>query len=143
MNNRNNDKQKCSFKSAVKAACAIGLLLSLSGCEILYATTLIGLCTFQPDLTITPDTVPHAIVGQPYHTEISVSNANTPISQIVLIGDLPAGLNFTVNNDEMATIHGVATERGTFPIRIYASAYGTQCVGQEGINPYELVSMNE
>ncbi|GAL02644.1 hypothetical protein JCM19237_5537 [Photobacterium aphoticum] len=52
-----------------------------------------GLCVFQSDLTITPETLPRAIVGQPYHAKIFVSNGNTPVYQISLTGDLPPGLN--------------------------------------------------
>ena len=135
------------FKSGIKAACAISLLLPLSGCGILYTTTLMGLCVFQSDLTITPETLPRAIVGQPYHAEILVSNGNTPVYQISLTGDLPAGLEFTFNKDEPinneATIQGIATESGSFPVHIYASAYGTQCTGQSGNRQYEIMSVSE
>ena len=140
-------KKNKRFQTFIKALCATALLFSLSGCGLLYVTTLMATCTFQPDLTITPKALPHVIVGQPYHVNISVSETNNPMYDIVLVGELPDGLEFYFNDDGQfnneATIEGIATETGTFPITIHAVSYGTQCVGQEVSQPYAVMSIAE
>ena len=140
-------KKNNHFQTFIKALCATALLFSLSGCGLLYVTTLMATCTFQSDLTITPETLPLVIVGQPYHVNVSVSETNNPMYDIVLIGELPDGLEFHFNNDGLfnneATIEGIATETGTFPITIDAASYGTQCTGQEVSQPYSLMSIAE
>jgi len=145
MNYRIASKQflKCNFQSTIRIICSTLLILSISGCGVLYSTVLVVSCGIRPDLNISPDKLPKATVGKAYHVVLSVSKNQTPMGALYLYsGQLPAGLEFVYQDDNSgeanATIEGIPTEVGYFPIVVKARSYGTQCSGQTGIHEYAI-----
>ncbi|MCP4323321.1 MAG: hypothetical protein GY787_16035 [Alteromonadales bacterium] len=134
---------KRNLQGVMRIACLGLFVIPISGCEILYSTILITSCGTLPDLKISPEKLPEAIIGQPYYVEFSASMNQTSIGSFHLSsGRLPAGLEFVYVDDNSggsrAIIEGIPTEIGDFPITIETRSYGTQCSGQSGEQQYVL-----
>ncbi|MDX2200573.1 MAG: Ig domain-containing protein [Phycisphaerae bacterium] len=88
----------------------LGALLALSGC-------------MGPPLALSPDTLPDAVVGQSYSTDLSaigVAGGSAPTFR-VSAGDFPAGLGLAAGSGE---ISGTPTRSGSFAFRVTAQTPG-------------------
>lgn len=94
----------------------LSALLALSGC-------------MGPPLALSPDTLPDAVVGQSYSTDLSaigVAGGSSPAFR-VSGGDFPAGLALAAGSGE---ISGTPTRSGSFAFRVTAQTPGlTQQTG--------------
>lgn len=72
-------------------------------------------------LTVTPTTLPNAVVGVAYTQKLTASGGTAPYTFAVTLGSLPAGFTFTAST---ATITGTATaaESGNFTITVTDAA---------------------
>jgi len=94
---------------------------------------------YRPPLSFDPQELPEAQVGQPYTATIQVLDAQTPVGNIYVDGELPEGLTFSDELDqEQATISGTPQTSGTFDISIGAWCLGTSVNGQTGTIEYQL-----
>ncbi|MDV2078027.1 hypothetical protein [Marinobacter xestospongiae] len=131
------------FRVFLRVTCSVLLASAISGCEVMYGVVLMASCGFSSDLEIHPETLPAAIVGQPYRVDISASGKQAPIGEFYLsYGQLPVGLEFVFfdnsSGESTAAIEGVPSETGNFPIAVGARTYGTHCAGQTANNEYAL-----
>jgi len=138
-------KQSLNFnrKGFLRIICSVLLVISISGCEVIYSSALMVSCSIRSALKVSPEKLPVAIIDQPYQVVFSASKNQTPIGDFYLSsGQLPAGIKFLyVDNpsgEYRATLEGIPTEVGNFPITIATWSYGTQCTGQSGSREYIL-----
>ncbi|AUG02122.1 MULTISPECIES: hypothetical protein [Pseudomonas] len=116
---------------------SIGLSLMLSGCGLGFLPG----CYTRPDLTMQPETLPTAVVGQPFSVKLEVVGADTPLTGFYIHPDhpLPEGLELSYQKrTHYALITGKPLTPGTYTINAYTSSYGTQCTGQEAQRTYQL-----
>ena len=133
----------CALKRSIRKLFIGAVVITISGCEIFYGAVLMASCGVSFALKITPETLPPAILNQPYNVELTVSEYQLPISNFNLSsGQLPKGLEFLPSksdlHDDTATIKGIPTEVGSFPITVNAGTFRTQCSPQEGIQNYSI-----
>ena len=110
------------------------LILLSSGCTLLTI--------FRPNLVLTPDTLPDAIVGQPYNIKISVSKEETPVGGTsIKVGELPSGLKMQKldGKGEIAEISGTPTTAGSYEFTFDAWCYGTSVSGQTIEKKYKIL----
>ena len=125
-----------------------GLLLTLSGCQMLYTPMVRLSCATQPSLELQPDTLPPAQQSQPYHVVIRIPDSVTPVASVSLeSGELPDGVELIVTeapDDNLSQpgirLAGIAEEAGVFDFTLAVRAYGSQCTGQSGRQAYRLLS---
>ena len=79
-------------------------------------------------LIVTPSVLPPPIAGEPYSQTFAATNGTAPVT-FTLTGTLPAGLSFGG-----ATLSGVPTQRGAFPVTLDA----TDANGCRGSFPYTV-----
>ena len=63
-----------------------------------------------PTISLSPTTLPRAVVGQVYNKTFTASNGTAPYNFVVLYGSLPPGLNLTPGG----ILSGTSTKAGTF-----------------------------
>ncbi len=116
--------QRSSMQST---SLCVGFLCMLYGCA--------GPLKFEPaDL-------PAAQVGEPYTAIINVSDARTPVFEIVVeSGELPAGLVllYDEKRGQEAVITGTPRSSGRSTFTVKASAHGTNTQGQKGRREYSI-----
>lgn len=134
-----------SQKISLRIVCSALLVISISGCEFAYRLAVVTSCNNRPDITISPEKLPIAIIDRPYQVVFSASQNGTPIAGYYLSsGQLPIGVKLvsedhpTEDYRTTASLEGVPTEIGEFPITIGTSAFGTMCSGQSGSQEYIL-----
>lgn len=105
----------------------------------LLASSSLLLVACKPALRFVPDTLPGAMVGQPYHATIQISRNETPVGNISAAA-LPPGLTLTFDKaHEIASLDGTPTAAGRTSITVEAWCYGTNFAGQTASHVYELV----
>jgi hypothetical protein len=94
----------------------------------------------SPDLTFSPETLPEAVVGQPYQVEILVSDNNTPVGDMYIQdGALPPGLALEfIEHEDHAELTGIPEAAGVYTFTVGAWCYGTNVSGDRGEIAYEL-----
>jgi len=92
-------------------------------------------------LVFSPDQLPPATTGQPYHAVISVTQNVTPVFQMsVDVAKLPPGLSFAfLRGQNAAEITGTPLQAGSYKFTVTALCYGTNVAGQTGGHDYQLV----
>ncbi|MGB8215636.1 MAG: Ig domain-containing protein [Anaerolineales bacterium] len=116
------------------------LRAALGGLAILLSTCFCIL-TPRPALVFTPDQMPEARVGQPYHAEILISGNVTPVGNYsISAGALPPGLALVMDQQlRIGRISGTPTQPGTYSFTVNVWCYGTNISGQTGEKQYTLV----
>jgi hypothetical protein len=80
-----------------------------------------------PELSLSPDGLPNATLGQPYSQAVSASGGNAPSGFTLADGTLPAGVTLSPDG----TIAGTPTQSGAFPFTVEAND-GTGALGHRG-----------
>lgn len=125
----------------LRALPIIGLTLLLTSCEtVMLGNVLVG-CAMRPEPEFMPKELPAAKKGSAYDVRIDVTNASTPVVRI--LDDpkrpLPEGLSIIhTEREKHGFIRGVPEQAGTYKVLLYASTFGTQCVGQYAEIAYQL-----
>lgn len=116
----------------------VGRLAGRATAVAFIALVLIG-CS--PSLTIAPDQLPDAGVGEPYSQTITAQISDgSQVHGMHTGGELPPGLTFRYHTDvRQAEISGAPTTPGTYTFKVYA--YGPQYMfsGADGERDYTLV----
>jgi hypothetical protein len=119
----------------------IGLTLLLASCETaMLGNVLVG-CAMRPEPEFMPKELPAAKVGSAYDVRIDVINASTPVGRILDDPErpLPEGLSIIhTEREKHGFIRGVPEQAGIYKVLLYASTFGTQCVGQYAEITYQL-----
>ena len=119
----------------------IGLTIFLASCETaMLGNVLVG-CAMRPTPEFMPKDLPVAKVGSAYDVRFDVINASTPVGRILDDPEnpLPKGLNIVhIEREKYGFIRGVPEQAGTYKVLLYASTFGTQCVGQYAEITYRL-----
>lgn len=125
----------------LRALPIIGLTLLLTSCETLMLGNVLVGCAMRPEPEFMPKELPAAKNGSAYDVRIDVTNASTPVVRI--LDDpkrpLPEGLSIIhTEREKHGFIRGVPEQAGTYKVLLYASTFGTQCVGQYAEIAYQL-----
>ncbi len=110
------------------------LVFTISGCNLLTV--------FRPNLVLTPEILPDAVVGKPYKVKISVSKEETPVSGVSINdGEIPDGLTMQKLGDkgEIAEISGIPQNTGEYTFALDVWCYGTSVSGQTIKQKYKIV----
>ena len=132
--------KKTNRKNFLRILCSFLIVIAISGCSVIYSAVVCGV--FSPsDILISPDKLPVAIVNQPYQVAFSTAQNQTLIGDFYISsGKLPTGIEFVsveeLSGEYRATLEGIPSEIGDFPITMTAWSYGTQCPGQIGSQTY-------
>ena len=115
----------------------------LTGCEFMYASALSISCAMRPELSVTTETWPIAIVGKEYRASLTVENSETPLLNVsIQHGKLPPGLKLShIKGESNFTITGISTERGEHVFTLSMASHGTQCVGQTSLQEIKIISL--
>ncbi|WP_160083069.1 putative Ig domain-containing protein [Pseudomonas sp. 8AS] len=122
-----------------------GLVLMLSGCEVLMLGNVLVGCAARPEPKLMPMELPAARVGQPYSVRLDVVDASTPVSKLLVAPaqPLPEGLELShETRDKHGIIQGTPSKAGTYDVLIYGNTFGTQCTGQDVERLYQLEVTN-
>lgn len=122
-----------------------GLVLMLSGCEVLMIGNVLVGCAARPEPKLMPTELPVARVGQPYSVRLDVVDASTPVSKLLVAPaqPLPEGLELShETRDKHGIIQGTPAKAGTYDVLIYGNTFGTQCTGQDVERLYQLEVAN-
>jgi len=93
---------------------------------------LISACLFSPPISIKPDKIEPAILGEEFYFSFKVQNNVTPVGGVDIIkGALPKGLslNFNESNGSISII-GQAKELGSYHFSLSVWCFGTNYPGQ-------------
>lgn len=125
----------------LRALPIIGLTLLLASCETLMLGNVLVGCAMRPEPEFMPKELPAAKKGSAYDVRIDVTNASTPVVRILDDPErpLPEGLSIIhTEREKHGFIRGVPEQAGTYKVLLYASTFGTQCVGQYAEITYQL-----
>jgi hypothetical protein len=100
-----------------------------NGCKGLLGYTVTAAC---PAITLSPNTLPVAVLGIPYSQTVTASGGIAPYTYVVSSGMLPTGLSL---NSSTGAITGTPTAAGLFNFTITA----TDMNGCTGSQPYSMV----
>ncbi|MDM8350837.1 putative Ig domain-containing protein [Pseudomonas sp. sp1636] len=106
----------------------------------MLGNVLVG-CGMQPKPVLLPESLPIAVVGQPYSVKLDVLNTSTPIHGIYVSDSftLPEGLWVEhQDRDPHGLITGTPLKAGTYEVHMSAGTYGTQCTGLRASRVYRL-----
>lgn len=80
-----------------------------------------------PAITLSPSTLPSALIGVPYSEQITASGGSGSYTFAVTAGLPPAGLNLASDG----VLSGVPTVTGSAPFTVTATLDGTSCIGSQ------------